>query len=520
MKFFGFEVMRSQSTVQEQLATRLAGLRTELAERYLEAIDLSSKYVDPSDALRGPDGEPWIPVGGALDGQSPTDVSNFTTETDLTAARDYCRKLSRKNPFAINLHENMISFMVGEGHKYNMVAKQVQEVPDERLAALQEVLESLLEENQWCKRQAEIVLRLDRDGEAFIRKFVDGDGMTRYRFVEPYRIRQPEANSRATFGIETDPDDVETVLAYWIAPLKDGGSWERVDASEIQHRKANVDMNVKRGVPTTWPIGPVLERVGRLMDNMGTIAEIQTAIAMIRRHMGVTKAGLENMRASKASYSATSSETGQTQYWERRRKGQIIDASANTEYDFPPSPDVTGWIEGASFNLRGAASRVCFPEFMFTSDASNANYASTMVAEGPAVRMFQRRQASMKESDHELLWEALERLVGESGLEGVELQAEAPTVEVRDEKAEADTNKIYLDMGILSKQTISASINVDYKQEQANIEQHEQDHPDQMRQAELAVMQANAAVDPMAANQTARKEAMEAYYGGGWTARL
>ena len=33
------------------------------------------------------------------------------------------------------------------------------------------------------------------------------------------------------------------------------------------------------------------------------------------------------------------------------------------------------------------------PEFMFTSDASNANYASTLVAEGPAVKMFERLQA-------------------------------------------------------------------------------------------------------------------------------
>ena len=36
--------------------------------------------------------------------------------------------------------------------------------------------------------------------------------------------------------------------------------------------------------------------------------------------------------------------------------------------------------------LRAIASRLVMPEFMLTSDASNANYASTMVAEGPAVQ--------------------------------------------------------------------------------------------------------------------------------------
>ena len=44
--------------------------------------------------------------------------------------------------------------------------------------------------------------------------------------------------------------------------------------------------------------------------------------------------------------------------------------------------------------LRAIAARLVMPEFMFTSDASNANYASTMVAEGPAVRMFERLQAT------------------------------------------------------------------------------------------------------------------------------
>ncbi len=42
--------------------------------------------------------------------------------------------------------------------------------------------------------------------------------------------------------------------------------------------------------------------------------------------------------------------------------------------------------------LLGVAAGVGLPEFMLTSDASNANYASTMVAEGPAVKLFQSEQ--------------------------------------------------------------------------------------------------------------------------------
>ena len=514
-RWFGTEA--KEPTVQEQLGAKLATLETKLAERWLESMDLYANYVDPRDRTVDPDGTRWIMVGNGKDDRSATDYSNFGNETELTEARDYCRKLARKNPFAINLLENLASYIAGEGHKYNVIAKQGEEISDDQLAKVQDVLDELLEANQWCARQQEIVIRLHRDGEVFLRKFVGADQQTLWRFVEPHRIRQPDTNPDATWGIECDPDDVETVKAYHIAPAKQGEAWERVDASEIQHRKINVDSTVKRGVPTIWPIGSILERVGRLMENMGIIAEIQTAIAMIRRHMGATKSGLQNMRATAADYTV-SSQTGKTEFYERRKKGAIIDASANTEYDFPPSPDVSGWIEGAQFNLRGAASRVCFPEFMFTSDASNANYASSMVAEGPAVRIFQRMQASMIEDDHELIMEALELLAGMFGaelLERVDIKAEAPTAEVRDLKAETETYKMQLEIKAVSLQTVSALLGYEYEKEQANIEQHEKDHPDQMQQAEIGVLQAKAQLDPLqAADKQARMEAVESYLGG------
>ena len=68
------------------------------------------------------------------------------------------------------------------------------------------------------------------------------------------------------------------------------------------------------------------------------------------------------------------------------------------------------------------------PEFMLTSDASNANYSSTMVAEGPAVKMFDRLQHDMIEDDLELLLRVVGRAV-EAGrlpadaLEAVDIRA-------------------------------------------------------------------------------------------------
>ena len=158
---------------------------------------------------------------------------------------------------------------------------------------MQAVLDEFVRLNHWHQRQQEIVRRKDRDGECFLRLFAAADGTTRVRFVEPAQVAAPSdrlADPSARFGIQTDPDDVETVLGYWI----DG---RLVDASEIQHRKANVDANVKRGLPLFFPVRKNLRRAEKLLRNMSVVAEIQSAIAVIRKHKAATAAGLEQFVA-------------------------------------------------------------------------------------------------------------------------------------------------------------------------------------------------------------------------------
>jgi hypothetical protein len=114
---------------------------------------------------------------------------------------------------------------------------------------------------------------------------------------------------------------------------------------------------------------------------------------------------------------------------------------------------------------------------MLTSDASNANYASTMVAEGPAVRMFQRLQAEQIADDLELLWRAVDWAVECGRLPAaartrVEIQAEAPSLLVRDSLREAQVARIEYASGILSPQTWCLRRGLDYEQEQANLAEH------------------------------------------------
>jgi hypothetical protein len=256
-------------------------------QRLWEAYQgLWDNIVDPRGALDDEDGC-WQMLGDLSDrshGAVP-----FATETELRQIRAECRALAVSNEFAINGHENRISYVVGAGHTYRVVARKGSDAAPELLTETQAVLDAFLVDNCWQRRQQEIVHRRDRDGEVFLRLFASPQGRVRVRFVEPGQVSTPPAesgNPSASFGILTDPHDVEEALAYFV----DG---QMVDASEMQHRKANVDSNVKRGLPLFFPVRKNLRRAEKLLRNMSTVAEIQSAIALIRRHQGATRSAVQ-----------------------------------------------------------------------------------------------------------------------------------------------------------------------------------------------------------------------------------
>ncbi len=296
------------------------------------------------------------------------------------------------------------------------------------------------------------------------------------RFVEPDQVTAPAeggANPAASFGILTDESDVETVLAYYV----DG---RPVDADQIQHRKANVDANVKRGLPLFFPVRKNLRRAEKLLRNMSVVAEIQSAIALIRKHQGGVRGGVQQFAASQTDLTVTQQLTGRTTSFRRFGPGTILDAPGGIEYDFPAAGlDAANFVAVLQAELRAIASRLVMPEFMLTSDASNANYSSTMMAEGPAMRMFARLQADLIQDDLEVMYRVVQAAVDAGGLpnaalQDVVIQAAPPSLEVRDPKQEAEVQQIEYQNGILSPQTWSSRRGLDYDQEQANLARHNQ----------------------------------------------
>jgi hypothetical protein len=437
--------------------------------RLLEAFDaLWNDLVDPREAFADSDGW-WAPVG--VSSGTTSGRGGAMTEQTLGELRNQCRTLAATNEFAINGHENRISYIVGPGHSYRAAVSKGIDASSELAIAVQKVLDEFIHENRWQQRQQEIVRRLDRDGEAFLRFFVDLDGMTRIRFIEPDQVLTPAAlagDPSASFGIRTERDDVESILGYYV----DG---EFVAASEVQHRRANVDFNVKRGLPLYVPVRKNLRRAGRLLRNMSIISEIQSAIALIRKHRGASRSGIEQFVANNSDGTVTNGATGSTRHFSQYGPGTILDAPAGMEYDFPArNLDASSFVAVLQAELRAIAARLVMPEFMFTSDASNASYSSTLVAEGPAVKMFERLQAGMIEFDRAVMWHVIENAVAAGKLPAevraiIQLQITPPALDVRDQLQQAEVDRIAFKHGVLSPQTWSQHLGLDYDQEQKNL---------------------------------------------------
>lgn len=387
---------------------------------------------------------------------------NESTDTEIfnAAARRISRELCLNNPFAINALENRVNYVVGFGHKYQATARDAQDA--ELAQKTQDIVVDFIVANDWFKRQQEILRRYDRDGEVFLRFFRDDAGKTVVRFVEPEQVKTPQGqNARSTrCGIVSDKRDAEKIIGYWIDDVF-------VDASKIQHRKANVDSTVSRGVPLLYPVRDNLRRAEKLLRNMSVVAEIQSSIALIRKHANGSQESIRRFVRDK------NQSANDLQPRERFQPGTIVDATAGVDYEFPIAGiDATRYVQILQAELRAIAARLTIPEFMLSSDASNANYSSTSVAEGPAVRNFERMQHELIKEDMKIVWRVVEDAVLRGALPDdvgrrVSIQAIPPSLAVRDRLSEAQADEILMNAGVISPQTAAMRYGLDPNRERA-----------------------------------------------------
>ncbi len=435
---------RYERAVQQQLVDLLEeGRSTTAAE-------------DPGD---------WSLLGGS---------DHHLTQQERAELRDQARKLVRENPHARNILRLLEAYVVGEGLRLTFrVQDENRTEPDRKKTDLfKRLWNQFLEANKAHFSFQEYARRVWRDGECFLRIYPDTNWPPQVRFIDPEWIAatstQPDSQ-----GIETEQGDVETVRYYLKIDPKNGELIERIPADEILHSRIGVDSNEKRGISFFASMIDSLDQFQQWQETELRARKLQSSIVLWRKVQG---------GPAQASAMAESARTGTLPgtphdlNQERVRPGTILTTSAGTEIKFlQPDTNFGDAVPLGRMLLLGIASGAGIPEFMLTSDASNGNYASTMVAEGPAVKLFQCEQNYFC-SEFERLWKRLmqeavfQNQLDDESLQQVELHWSKPELVSRDRPRERQADVALVNAKVLSRAAVQRKENLDPQQMQREIE--------------------------------------------------
>jgi hypothetical protein len=250
--------------------------------------------------------------------------------------------------------------------------------------------------NKMELKQFEMVNRTFRDGELFI-EFFDKDeddnatGKTTIRFIDPLLIRNPgDADSKpdnfnsvtTKSGVEHDANDVEKVIRYWVKSSDGKGNFRSVLADSMIHIKINADSDQKRGESFIMVIMRMIVQYKQWLDNRIILNKMRTAIVLIKKISGTP---------SQVSQVANTFKTVENQPagWNKKqniRGGSTIVAGPGVDYKME-SPNINaGDVKDDGRNIKlNMAAGLNLPEYIF-GDASNANFASSLIAESPFVK--------------------------------------------------------------------------------------------------------------------------------------
>lgn len=293
------------------------------------------------------------------------------TDQDLLKLRQNCISCYYKTPEGKAIIKNLTNYIVGNGIDYT--------AQDEN-PIVQEFLDNFVNAGgvRFDRRQINIVKRTLRDGELFIHLISDSKGNT-------YATRFYPASQIS--DIKLDPNDAETPLQYARSYVDKNGKAqeEEINASEIHHIKLEVDEDVPRGRPL---LENVLRRItqyenwlqGRIITNE---AKSSTFLEKI---VDGSPSRVASVAASMPSTSVGSF-TDDEYAVQKPKPGTVVVHSKSIEYKWV-APNINAddcKADGRQIRLSIAAG-VQMPEYLLTSDASNQNYASSLVAESPFVR--------------------------------------------------------------------------------------------------------------------------------------
>lgn len=380
--------------------------------------------------------------------------------------RTRARRLIRTNPYARNLVRLLEVYVVGPGLKVTPAPIPNATISPDVLQVADRLWRSFLQLNRAHFSFREHARRAWRDGECFLRLFRQVEWPPTVRFVDPELIGSPNG-APDDDGLVSAPDDVETVLAYRRLDPSSGAEVEQIPAAELIHTRLGVDTNELRGVTLLAPVLDALCCFEKWLDTELQARKLQASIVLWRKVQGSPS------QAAALADAAADSDGGSRR--ERYRPGTILTTSHGTDLQFlQPHTNFGDAVPLGRLVLLSIAAGAGVPEFMLSSDASNANFASTMVAEGPAVKLFESEQQFFA-AEFDRLWrwimsEAIAQgFLPADFLDQVEPGWTFPQLVNRDRSKERLADVRLVEAGVLSRAEVARRDNVDPQTMQAEL---------------------------------------------------
>lgn len=480
----------STDELREQL--RLARLKTRLAQAEQEqqlwesfgsaGFGLGfSDVLNPFGYRRDDWGHLWLPLGqGTVSArQGGRNHPFILSDTDLDHQRAMARWLATKNDLAIGALRTLRNLTIKKGYDWEAVASPGYE-QDENAVKLakqvQHVIDRYSDVNNLRNRERSSCWRAVRDGEAITRHFAQDDGTTIVRFVECEQLRDPRTRGPdGLFGVETDPDDIETPTAYHIT--YDGTNFDCVSPAEICHYKRNVDENIKRGISDFFSAGEVFDDVAKLLRNMRRGGALLSAIAWIEQFSATTTSQLQAHQTSLRDLNRPPTEhpvSGRRVDYQTMEPGTIVRTQKGKDYLPPPlagnTTNFTGIVQAA---LRAVGTRWGFPEYFISGDASNNNFASILVAGSPLVNGIECEQDDFGLFFLRWRWIAVRNACRAGLIDApfeevqrlVDINFTPPQVAVANKLEEAQIDHMDIGAKVMSKRTRASRRDLEWEQE-------------------------------------------------------
>jgi hypothetical protein len=432
-----------------------------------EALSSSREY------LAGDDDIGWMALNLSEQGMY------FVNLSQLKQIRDVSRKLYATGEILRNAIDNQRNFVVGDGLTYSLIQRSFTNDPAALLQFAEKpsgdplVVDAMLKWELFCttnnldERLNNWEERAERDGETIVRIFDTKDCPT-IRFVYPEYLESKDANSE--YGIQFNSKDAEKADKYFIK-YPNSDTIKPVSADEIIHDKRNVDMETARGLPTAYPVFTNLRRIGKLFVNVSVLAQIQSAIALVRKHETASAAQVKNLANRQASTTATSAVTGQSIRKRAIEPGTILDAPKGQSYDFPAhSVASKNFLDIADKELAKIAARFVQPVswLLAEDDVEPLNPGS------PTVLSLRNHQRHLYAHVEDLFWR-VQTLMGtniEKLKEEYKFQVHGPNIPVAKAVDQARIDQINLESGATSPQSIASRNGEDYTQNRIQVIRH------------------------------------------------